>query len=61
MLYGSTDERPRLAQKVQVPNIQVLWSQIPLRVWLLEPESLNIGYLDALGWGVSLSSSVGPS
>ena len=27
-----------------------LWSQIPLRVWFLEPESLNIGYLDPLGY-----------
>ena len=33
-------------QRVQVPNI---WSQIPWRVWFLEPETSNIGYLDPLG------------
>ena len=26
------------------------WSQIPLRVWLLEPETLNMGYLDQALW-----------
>ena len=31
-------------QRVQVPNIEGLWSPIPLRVWFLEPESLTIGY-----------------
>ena len=36
-------------QRVQVPHISGLWSQKPLRVWLLESESFNIGYLDPLG------------
>ena len=27
------------SQRVQVPDIEVLWSQIQLRVWLLEPET----------------------
>ena len=26
-------------QRVQVPNIEGLWSSIPCREWLLEPES----------------------
>ena len=38
------------SQRVQVLNIGGLWSQIPLRVCVLEPESLNIGYLDPLGY-----------
>ena len=34
---------------VRVPcNIQGLWSPIPLRLLFIEPEKLNIGYLDAL-------------
>ena len=36
-------------QRVQVPNIWGLWSQKPLMVWFLEPESSNIGYFDPLG------------
>ena len=38
-----------LTQRVQVPSILGLWSKIPLRVWFLGPETLNIGYLDPLG------------
>ena len=37
------------SQRVQVPNILGLWSQKPLRVGFLGPESLNVGYLDPLG------------
>ena len=37
------------SQRVQVPNISGLWSQIPLKVWFWGPETLNIGYLDLLG------------
>ena len=40
---------PEVPQRVQVPNIEGLWSQKTLRVWYLEPESLNVGYLDPLG------------
>ena len=38
-----------VTQRVQVPNLYRLWSPNPLRVWILEPESLNIGYFDSLG------------
>ena len=38
-----------LSRRVQVPNIQGVWSQIPSKVWVWGPESLNIGYLDPLG------------
>ena len=31
------------------PVSNILWSQKPLRVWFVKPESLNIGYLDSLG------------
>ena len=37
-----------ITQRVQVPNIQGLWAPIPLRVWFLEPETSNVGYLDPL-------------
>ena len=47
--YGVVPIR-MLTQRVQVPNISELWSQIPFRVWYLGPESLNIGYLDPLGY-----------
>ena len=33
-------------QRVQGPNILGLCSQLPLRVWLLEPETSYIRYLD---------------
>ena len=36
-------------QRVQVPNIYGLWSQIPLRVWVFDPETSNIEYLEFLG------------
>ena len=38
---------------VQVPNIQALWSQIPLRAWILEPETSNIRYLGLSGEDMS--------
>ena len=44
-----TSSRALGTQRVQVPNIQGLWSQEPLRIWLLEPETSNVGYLDPLG------------
>ena len=44
-----------LSQRVQVANIFGLWSQIPLKVWYLEPEYFNIGSLDPLGMGNSSS------
>ena len=28
-------------QRVQVPNISGFWSQIPLRVWLLDPNTIK--------------------
>ena len=37
-----------ISQRVQVLNIEGLWSQKPLRVWFWGPENLNIGYLDPL-------------
>ena len=42
-------DRGSTSQRVQVPNIEGLWSQIPLRVWLLGSKTSNIGYLDPLG------------
>ena len=36
------------SQKVQVPNIQEVWSQKPYPQWLLGSESLNIENLDPL-------------
>ena len=36
-------------QRVQEPNIEGVWPQIPLRVWFWEPETSIIGYLDPLG------------
>ena len=44
------------SKRVQVSNIQGLWSQKPLRVWFLEPTSLNIEYLDPLGMQASPKS-----
>ena len=35
-------------QRVEVPNIEGLWSQKPYPEGYLGPESLNIGYLDTL-------------
>ena len=40
------------SQRVQVPNVEGFWSQIPLRVWLLEPESLKYSVLGPSGFGV---------
>ena len=43
------------------PSTQYLrtpWSQIPFRVWFLEPESLNIGYLDPLGTIILLTGGL---
>ena len=37
------------SQRLQVPNIQGLWSQHLLRVWFGELKSLNVRYLDPLG------------
>ena len=60
--YGSEEAQVGGAQRVQVPKISGLWSQKPFRVWFLEPESLNIGYLDPLGgsskgsYGISADS-----
>ena len=39
-----------LPRRVQVPNIYGPWSQKPFRVWFLEPEASNIGYLD--NWSI---------
>ena len=38
-----------ISQRVQVPSISGLWSQLLLWVWFLEPETFNIRYLDPLG------------
>ena len=38
-----------ICQRMQIPNIYGLWSQIPLKVWFLGAEASNIGYLDPLG------------
>ena len=46
-----------LSQRVQVPNIQGLWSRIPLRVWFWGAESLKIGYLDPLSQASECSKS----
>ena len=35
-------------QRVQVPNIEALWSHVPFRVWFLETGDSTIGYLDPL-------------
>ena len=40
-----------LARRLQVP--WGLWSQEPLSVWCLGPETSNIGYLDPLGYNVA--------
>ena len=40
-----------LSERVQVLNIEGLWSQIPLKVCFLELESLNIGYWDPVAFG----------
>ena len=40
MVVDSETPEPKKAQRVQVPIISGLWSQIPLRVWVLEPQSL---------------------
>ena len=50
-LFGAAGLRDMIAttQRVQVPNIKGPWSQKPLRVWYLEPDTSSIGHLDPLG------------
>ena len=50
------------ASDLEGPSTQYLRSLFPilLRVWLLEPEASNIGYLDPLGRGLFRVCSLGP-
>ena len=55
-LQGSSLHPTCRTQRVQVPNIEGRCSQKPSRVWYLEPESLNIGFLDPLGNKMAVAS-----